>query len=40
MLNNLLSLKRGANLPSGAEAFICNKAAIQLISPMLKMIGV
>ena len=30
MLNNILSLKRGANLPSGAEAFIKQGRAIQL----------
>lgn len=30
MLNNILSLKRGANLPSGAEAFIKQGTAIKL----------
>ena len=30
MLNNVLSLKRGANLPSGAEAFIKQGTAIKL----------
>lgn len=30
VLNNILSLKRGANLPSGAEAFIRQGAAIKL----------
>ncbi len=30
MLNNILSLKRGANLPSGAEAFIKQGTAIRL----------
>jgi hypothetical protein len=30
MLNNILSLKRGANLPSGAEAFIRQGTAIKL----------
>ena len=30
MLNNILSLRRGANLPSGAEAFIKQGQAIQL----------
>ena len=30
MINNILSLKRGANLPSGAEAFIKQGTAIKL----------
>lgn len=30
MLNNILSLKRGANLPSGAEAFLKQGSAIKL----------
>ncbi len=30
MLNNILSLRRGANLPSGAEAFITQGTAIKL----------
>jgi len=30
MINNILSLKRGANLPSGAEAFIKQGSAIKL----------